>query len=167
MLNTIFARRSIRKFASEPVSEDIVRDLLRAAMAAPSAGNEQPWHFVVLTDRALLDQVPSVHPYSKMVREAPAAVLVCGDLNLAKHGEMWVQDCAAATQNLLLAAQAKGLGSVWLGVYPRGDRVAGLRRLCNLPSHIMPFALLPIGHPAEHKPPHGEYDDTRVHRDTW
>jgi len=166
-METIFARRSIRQYTSEPVPEDVVRDLLRAGMAAPSAGNEQPWHFVVIRDRALLDQVPSVHQHSKMIREAPLAILVCCDLNLVKHGEMWIQDCAAATQNILLAVQAKGLASVWLGVYPREERVAGLRRLFGLPPQIVPFSLLPIGHAAEHKPPHGEYDGTRVHRDRW
>ena len=106
MLDTIFARRSIRKFTAGPIPAETVRDLLRAAMAAPSAGNEQPWHFVVITDRVLLDEVPSVHPYSKMITEVSLAVLVCADVNLARHGEMWVQDCAAATENLLLAVGA-------------------------------------------------------------
>ena len=166
-MEAILERRSIRKYTSEPVSEDMVKELLKAAMAAPSAGNEQPWHFVVIRDRAILDQIPSVHPYSRMVKQAPLAILVCGDLDLAAHGEMWVQDCSAATENLLIAVQAKGLGAVWLGVYPREERIKGLRKLLNIPRHVAPFALVPIGYPGEKKPPSKRYKKSRIHYDKW
>lgn len=166
-MEAIFKRRSIRSYAPQPVPEDTLKEILKAAMAAPSAGNEQPWHFVIIKDRSILDKIPTVHPYSQMVRQAPLAILVCGDMKLAVHGEMWVQDCSAATENMLLAVQAKGLGAVWLGVYPREERINGLRKLLEIPPDIVPFSLIPIGHPAEEKPPGNRYKESRVHYDKW
>jgi nitroreductase len=166
-MDAILKRRSIRKYTGEPVPENVLRDLLEAAMAAPSAGNEQPWHFIVIKDRAVLDQIPRVHPYSQMIKQAPVAILVCGDLNLAAHGEMWVQDCAAATENLLIAVQAKGLGAVWLGVYPREERMDGLRKLLRIPENVVPFSLIPVGYPAERKPPASRYKESRVRYNRW
>jgi nitroreductase len=166
-MDAILKRRSIRKYTGEPVPENALKDLLEAAMAAPSAGNEQPWHFIVIKDRAILDQIPRVHPYSQMIKQAPVAILVCGDLNLAAHGEMWVQDCAAATENLLIAAQARGLGAVWLGVYPREERMDGLRKLLRIPENVVPFSLIPVGYPAERKPPASRYKESRVHYNRW
>ena len=166
-MEAIFKRRSIRSYAPQPVPEDTLKEILKVAMAAPSAGNEQPWHFVIIKDRSILDKIPTVHPYSQMVRQAPLAILVCGDMKLAVHGEMWVQDCSAATENMLLAVQAKGLGAVWLGVYPREERINGLRKLLEIPPDIVPFSLIPIGHPAEEKPPGNRYKESRVHYDKW
>ncbi len=166
-MEALFKRRSIRKYTPKEVSDDEIKELIRAGMCAPSAGNEQPWHFIVINVRGLLDEIPRVHPYSQMLREAPAAILVCGDLTLEKHAGFWVQDCAAATENILVAIAAKGLGSVWLGVYPREDRVEGLRQLLRLPKNIVPFALLPVGHPAETKPPKTEFDFSRVRYNGW
>ena len=113
-LDAIRTRRSVRKYAAgrKPVAPETVRILLEAAMAAPSAGNQQPWHFVVVDDPAILDQIPAIHPFAQMAREAPLAVLVCGDTSLEKHKGYWVQDCAAAVENLLLAAHDQGLGAV-------------------------------------------------------
>lgn len=167
-MEALFSRRSIRKFRSEPVSEESVQAILEAAMSAPSAGNQQPWHFVVINDQALLDRVPDFHPHSAMCREASLAILVCGDQSLEKHVGYWVQDCAAATENLLLSIHALGLGGVWLGVYPRDERVAGFRKLLYIPEHVIPFALIPIGHPAEQKPPRPDrYNQSRIHNNTW
>lgn len=166
-MKAIRARRSIRRFTSEPVSDDAIKALLEAAMSAPSAGNQQPWEFIVVTDRKILDKIPNVHPYAQMCKQAPAAILVCGNLERDTHRGFWVQDCSAATQNILVAATEKGLGSVWCGVYPREDRVSGLRKLFELPDHIMPLALIPIGHPAEKKPPSDRFDPARIHRDRW
>lgn len=166
-METILARRSIRKYTGEPVPAETVIELLKAAMSAPSAANQQPWHFVVITERELLDQVPSFHSASQMITQAPLAIAVCVDLTLVTRPDMWVQDCAAATQNLLLAAQDVGLGAVWLGVYPREERVAGLIRLLNLPDHVTPFALVPIGHPAESKPAADRFSEDRVHYNGW
>lgn len=166
-LEVIHARRSIRKYTEDPVSDGDVGEILEAAMAAPSAGNQQPWHFVVIRDRAVLSAVPGFHPHAKMAEQAPVAVLVCGDPTLEKHQGYWVQDCANATENLLLAVTAKGLGAVWCGVHPRPEREAGFRALLGLPPHVVPFAFVPIGHPAESKPPARRYDSGRVHRDRW
>jgi nitroreductase len=166
-MEEILKRRSIRQYMPDPVPDHVLKDLLRAAMAAPSAGNEQPWQFVVLRDRGLLDRIPSFHPHSHMVKQAPLAILICGDMELVGHGEMWVQDCSASTQNLLLAVQAKGLGAVWLGVYPRQERVDGFRKLIPMPQTIVPFSLVPIGYPAETKPPSDRFKESRIHYDSW
>jgi len=166
-LRTIQARRSIRRYTAEKIDGETIRKVLEAGMAAPSAGNQQPWHFIVLDDRTVLDAVPEHHPHSSMIREAPVAILVCGDISAEKHQGYWVQDCAAATQNMLLAVTDLGLGAVWLGVYPREDRVRGLRGLLGLPEHIIPFSLIPIGRPAEEKPPAGRFDSGRIHYNRW
>lgn len=166
-MEAILSRRSIRRYTSEPVPDNLIKELLDAAMSAPSAGNEQPWHYIVITDRAILDEIPKYHPYSNMVREAPLAILVCCDLHLDRHDGLWVQDCSAATENLLIAVQAKGLGAVWLGVYPREERVTGLRKLFGVPEHVIPFALIPIGYPGEHKPRANRYETSRVHHNRW
>jgi len=166
-LEAIYSRRSIRKYADKPVAESDVEALLRAAMAAPSAGNEQPWHFVVITERQLLDAIPGFHPYAGMTAEAPLAILACGDPALEKYPGFWPQDLAAAVENLLLAAHAKGLGAVWVGLYPTPERVERMRQLIGIPPHIVPFALVPVGHPAESKPPGERYNPHRVHRNRW
>ena len=136
-------------------------------MAAPSAANEQPWQFVVIRDREILDEIPTFHAYSQMLKQAPLAILVCGDLELEKVRGYWVQDCSAATQNLLVAAHAQGLGAVWLGIYPIEERVAGLRKLLSLPEQVIPLALISIGHPADQEPPANRYDESRIHHDRW
>jgi nitroreductase len=166
-MKVLRARRSIRRFTSEPVPDDAIKALLEAAMSAPSAGNQQPWEFVVIKARAVLDKIPDVHPYAQMCRQAPAAIVVCGNLDRDSHRGFWVQDCAAATENILIAATDLGLGSVWCGVHPREDRVKGLRNLLGLPDHIMPLALIPIGYPAENKPPSERFDPARIHYDKW
>lgn len=166
-MDPVIARRSIRKYTDEGVSEEALETLLKAAMAAPSAGNEQPWHFVVIRDHSVLERVPQLHPYADMVPHAALAVLVCGDETLDMHGGYWVQDCAAATENILIEAQQLGLGAVWLGVYPVEERVEALRRLLLIPAAIVPFALVPVGHPAEEKPPAERFDSSRVHYDCW
>lgn len=166
-MEAILSRRSIRKYTKEPVSDEIVKELLKAAMGAPSALNEQPWHFIVIKDSQILDEIPKIQPYSKMIRDAPVAVVVCGDLNLEKAKGFWVLDCSAATQNILIAAQAKGLGAVWLGFYPREDRIKSLQKLLGIPEHVIPFSVIPIGYPAEQKPPANRYNESRIHYDQW
>jgi nitroreductase len=115
-LTAIRTRRSIRAYTAEPVSEEMIETLLAAAMQAPSAGNQQPWHFVIIQQRALLDALDEAMPYGKMLHQAALAVVVCAEAALDVRGGYWVQDCSAATQNLLLAAHASGLGAVWLGI---------------------------------------------------
>ncbi|OPX61252.1 MAG: nitroreductase A [Methanomassiliicoccales archaeon PtaB.Bin134] len=163
----VLERRSIRRYTGKDVDEKDVKKVLEAAMAAPSAGNERPWHFVVLRERRLLDGVMEVHPYAQMLEQSPVAVLVCGDPSLEKYKGFWVQDCAAATENMLIMATQLGLGAVWLGIHPIEERVHGLRLLLGIPQDIVPFALVPLGHPDELKRPVDRYDDSRVHRDGW
>jgi len=160
----ILARRSIRKYTAEPVGDADVEVLLEAAMAAPSASNLKPWHFVVVTERQTLDELAEAHPYGKMLFEAPLCIAVCGDTALSDY---WVQDCAAATENLLLAAVALDLGAVWLGVHPREERVAFVREILGIPQGVVPLNLLSIGHPAESKKPRTQYDGARVHHGRW
>lgn len=167
-MDALYSRRSIRKYREETVPEESLREVLEAAMSAPSAGNQQPWHFIVINERKLLDRIPEFHPHSLMCREASLAILVCGDPSLEKHVGYWVQDCAAATENLLLAVHAAGLGGVWVGVYPREERVNGFRKLLNMPEHVIPFALIPIGYPAEQKPLRPDrYNQARIHTNAW
>jgi nitroreductase len=164
-IETIFARRSIRKYTAEPVGETDIKTLLEAAMAAPSASNRKPWQFVVVTERQTLDRLADFHPHGKMLFEATLCIAVCGDLTEMER--FWVQDCSAATENLLLAATALGLGAVWLGVYPREERVAAVRQVLGIPETIVPLNLISIGHPAEEKEPRTQYDAARVHHGRW
>jgi nitroreductase len=164
LIETIFSRRSIRKYTGEPVSEADIKTLLEAATAAPSASNNKPWHFVVVTERETLDALAEAHPYGKMLAQATLCIAVCGDPAISDY---WEQDCSAATENLLLAVTAMGLGAVWLGVHPRDDRVASARRILGIPETVVPLNLISIGHPAEHKEPRTQYDEACVHRGRW
>ena len=167
LLEVIKTRRSIRQFQDRLVPEDHVNRIIEAAMMAPSAGNQQPWHFVVITDRSKLDAIPSFHPHSKMVLQAPVAILICGDPAGKPWPDFWVQDCSAAAQNALLAARDLGLGTVWAGIYPVPDRMAGFRSLLAIPEHIYPFALIPIGWPAGDFQTADRFKPELIHRQTW
>ena len=147
-LEAIHTRRSIRRYQDKPVPEPLIQRILAGAMMAPSARDARPWRFVIITDRRLLEEIPKVNPNAKMAAHAPAAILVCGDLTLEKSAGYWVVDCAAAAQNILLAAHSLGLGAVWTGVYPRQQRMEGFRRLLGLPEYVMPHCLIPLGCPA-------------------
>lgn len=166
-MDAVFKRRSIRKYTDQPVKGEVVEHLLKAAMAAPSANNQQPWEFIVIDDRKLLDKIPDIHPYAKMALQAQVAIVVCGDLNREKSKGHWSQDCAAATENILVEVAALGLGAVWCGIYPREERQEEFRKLFAIPESVIPFAVIPIGHPAEHKDPSERYDPIRVHRNGW
>ena len=166
-MNAIFQRRSIRKYTSQQVAEERIEQLLRAGMAAPSAGNEQPWEFVVIRDRAVLNEIPKFHAFSKMLPEAGCAIVVCGDLNRDQFNGFWVQDCSAAAQNILLMAQELGLGAVWLGVYPDLSRVQPLAKLLCLPQNIVPLCILSVGYPAENRGEIDRFDPDRIHKDRW
>jgi nitroreductase len=165
LIRAIFARRSIRSYTAERVAEGQVETLLKAAMAAPSASNLKPWHFIVVTHRETLDCLGEVHTFGKMLFEAPLCIAVCGDHTAS--GRYWVQDCSAATENLLLAATALGLGAVWLGVHPREERIAAIRQILHIPETVIPLNLVSIGHPAEEKEPRTQYDAARVHHEQW
>ena len=162
-LKNIFGRRSIRKYTDKKVSPEIIKSLLDAGMHAPTARNLQPWHFVVVDDRQMLDKLSIAHPYAKMLKEATLAILVCGDKKVQEMDGYIIQDCSAATQNIMLAAHAHGLGSVWLGMYPREERMKDVGTLLELPGHIMPVALISIGYPDESREIPARYKDERVH----
>ena len=167
MDDPVLTRRSIRAYTAEPVSDGQIEALLRAAMAAPSAGNQQPWRFVVVTDHDTLAAIPTVHPYARMLAKAPAAIVVCAQPEGLRWPPFWDQDCAAAVENILIEAVTLGLGAVWLGVHPLEERVVGLRRLLGIPDDVIPFAVVAVGHPAEPKEPAARFDPERVHRERW
>ena len=150
--NNILTRVSVRKYQDKKVDDATLDQLLRAAMAAPSAGNKQPWHFVVCTDKEVRADMATTNPYGNMIAQAPLAIAVCGDKSKVlegEAGEMWVQDCSAAAENILLAAHGLGLGAVWTGVYPIKDRMSKLSKILELPENIVPRAIIAIGYPAE------------------
>lgn len=149
------------------ISRQEVNALLEAGMYAPSARNEQPWHFVVVTERELLNRLMDAHPYASMLAEAPLAILVCGDTDLEKSKGYWPVDCSAATQNILLAAHDRGFGSVWLGVYPRDERMEAIKSIFSLPANIQPFSLIALGYAAEDKEPPERFRPERIHLNGW
>lgn len=160
-------RRSIRQFTSEPVSDDLITQLLVAAMQAPSAGNQQPWHFIIVTDREKLDAVPGFHPYCKMITGVSTAIIVCGAPDGKKWPDFWVQDCSASIQNILLAAHDLGLGAVWTGVYPLEERITATRKLFAIPQNVFPLAIIPVGWPAAESKKISRYDQSLIHRESW
>ena len=166
-LDAILARRSIRKYTSEPVADEDIKKLMEAAMAAPTGGNRKPWHFIIIKDRETLDRLAGGHPYGKMLTEAPLCVAVCGDPSLTPLPRNFIpQDCSAATMNILHAAVALGLGAVWIGL-ALDEHYDLTRDLLGIPGDIVPTNLIAIGHPAEHKEPRTQYDETRVHHEKW
>ena len=152
IFDNIMGRTSVRSYTSQTIEEEKIDMLLRAGMAAPSACNKQPWHFIAITNRNILGQIPSFSPYASMVKQAPLAIVVCGDLNKTLEGkeqEFWIQDCAAATENILLMAQGLKLGAVWTALYPLKDRYQGMQKLLHLPDNLVPLNTIVIGYPKE------------------
>jgi nitroreductase len=166
-LEAIMTRRSVREYADRPVPGETARQLLAAAMQAPYAGSEPPWHFIVIDDPEILSRIPAISPYAENSTPAPLAILVCVDLRTPESREFSVMACAAATENLLLAANALGLGAVWTAVYPDPDRMRGFANLFSLPDAAAPFALVTVGYPAARPPPVDRYREDRVHRNAW
>ena len=168
-LGFILARRSIRVYAPGDVTEQQVQMMLSAAMASPSAGAKCPWRFVVVRERQILSQLAAVLPHGQMLMGAALCIAVCGDLE-ETHGEQLsylLQDCAASAENLLLAGHILGLGTCWLGVHPREDRIKNVKHILTLPHAVIPVACISVGHPGESKEPHATYDSTRVHFEKW
>lgn len=164
VMEALMTRRSVRKYVEgKSVPDEMVREILEAAMMAPSAGNGQPWRFVVVNDREVLDSMVGLHPYIHMVKHAPLGILVCGDLSLEKYPGYWVQDCAAAMENMLLAIHGLGLGAVWTGIYPMEDRVTAFRSLFNLPEQVIPLGFAPVGWPAQQPKSESRFKEDRVH----
>lgn len=169
VLENIHNRKSVRQFTSEPVSDEHIQTMLKAAMAAPSAVNYQPWRFVVVTERTELDAMAGVLPYAQMLKQAPLAIVVCGETTWFDGNEnpYWQQDCSAATQNLLLAAEALGLGAVWTGVYPDLERSSKLSALLQLPGNVQPLCAIPIGHHDGTTQPKDKWKPENIHYGKW
>ena len=169
-LDSIYNRRSIRNYSNKELANDTIKKLIDAAVQAPSAVNKQTWDFVVITEQGIKDKISDKLIYSKMVKNAPAAILVCGNLDKALPGEaqdFWVQDCSSATTNLLLAAHSLGLGTVWTGVYPSKERTNFYKEILNLPDNIIPFALIPVGYPDKEYPTKKYRSADEIHYNKW
>lgn len=166
-LDCIRTRRSIRKYTGQPIDDDQLKTVLTAAFQAPTANNLRPWEFIIVRSPNALQHITSIHPYAKMLPEAGCGILVCGDKNInAKVGYL-TEDCSAAIQNILLAAHDIGLGTVWLGIHPREERIDGFRKLFQLPEHIVPIGMVAIGHSAESKEAPDRYDPSKIHMEVW
>jgi nitroreductase len=168
-LDIISGRTSVRTFTPQAVAPEQVERLLRAAMAAPSSKNGQPWHFVVIAQAAARQALAAQLPYAKMLCDALLSVVVCGDteVHTGEAAISWVMDCSAATENLLLAATAIGLGAVWTGVYPYEDRITAVRKTLALPENIIPLNVIAVGHPAKLPATKDKWKPERIHYEQW
>ncbi len=163
----IFERRTIRRYSDKAVSDETVREIIRAGMYAPSAGNQQSWEFLIIRDSEKIGKIKNFHPYAGMVDSAGALILVCGNTNREVFAGYWVQDCSAAVQNMLLAAHDMGIGSVWLGIHPMQDRIEGAKKLFELPSGIEPLSIIAFGYPAETIAMPDRFNSKYIHIDKW
>ncbi len=167
VIGNIMTRTSVRQYTERPISADTLETLLKAGMAAPTAVNKQPWAFVVTTGRDALDSLATLQP---RLQTAAAAITVCGDMTRAIEGEgrdFWVQDCSAATENILLAAHALGLGAVWTGVYPIAERVDNVSHALALPDSVVPMCIIAVGYPVADQEPKDKWDPSKVHYQRW
>ena len=164
VLENIAERKSVRKYLNKSVEEDKIDAMVKAGMAAPSGMDRRPWEFVVVTDREALDSMAAKLPYAKMLTNAPLAIVVCGDTTRSSY---WYLDCSAATQNVLLAAEALGLGAVWTAAYPYEDRIDVVRQNTGLPENIVPLCVIPIGYPDGPQKAKDKFDLQRVHRNKY
>ena len=169
-ITNIMTRVSVREFTGEKISEAQIDTLLRAAMSAPSAINKQPWAFIVVTDKAIIAKLGEALPYSRCSNKPAVAIIPCGDLTKAIPGEManfWINDVSAATENLLLAAHAMGLGAVWTGLHPDMNRAKMVQEMLGLPEHIIPLCVVPVGVPAEQPEIKDKYKPENIHYNEW
>ena len=165
MLETIMTRTSIRQYTDQPVEKEKIEAMLRAGMAAPTSVNAQPWHFVVVSDKAKLGELAAANPHAGMLKSAPLAIVVCGDMTKAMEGkgrQFWIQDCSAATENILLAAHAQGLGAVWTALYPMEERMQPVSEALKLPDTLIPLCTVVIGYPAEQPEPKDKWKPENI-----
>jgi nitroreductase len=167
LFDTILTRRSIRKYTSQKIKPDLVDKIIKAGMYAPSAVNKQPWHFIVFEDRKTMQEIMNVHQSSAMLAEAQTAILVCYDEHMQHDEGYGAVDCSNATQNMLLAAHALGLGACWVGIYPRLKRMEALHSIFGLPQHVKAFAVIALGYPAEKKNMAERFKPERVRFEKW
>lgn len=165
VLDNIATRTSVRDYEARPVEKEKIEKMLRAAMAAPTAMNKQPWHFVVVDQRNVLDALAGANPYAKMLKKAPLAIVVCGNTDKMIEGggrDFWIQDASAATENLLLAAHAMGLGAVWTGAYPSEERCISISKVLSLSDNLVPLNMIVVGYPAEQPQPKQKFKEENV-----
>lgn len=167
LFEAILNRRSIRKYTNHEIPEEIIEKLLRSAMYAPSAMNYQPWHFVILNKKESLVKAFKAIPHAEMLQQARAGIIVCGDNIAEKNVDYIVQNCSAATQNILLAAHGLGLGGVWIGIYPVEETIKSIKEFFSLPKHIVPVALVSLGFPAENIQSEERYSIEKIHHNKW
>jgi nitroreductase len=170
VLENIQSRKSVRNYTGEPVTKACLLALLKAGMAAPSARNRQPLAFVAVTERKILDALGEGLPYTKMLFKAGACIVVCGDTTVdLQQGatDLWYQDAAAATENILLAAEAMRLGAVWAALYPMAERENHVRKLIKLPPSVTPFSIIPVGHPTGQDQPRDKFKAEKIHWERW
>ncbi|WP_221932507.1 flavin reductase [Carboxylicivirga sp. M1479] len=169
-LASIHNRKSVRHYTNQKVSAEVLTTLVKAGMAAPTAADKRPWAFVVIEERNVLDSLSTLSPYTKMLEQATAAIVVCGDMDKALDGvarDYWIQDCSAATQNILLAAESMGLGAVWTGVYPIEKRVVEVRNVIEAPESIIPLNVIVLGYPTGEDKPKNKWDESKLHWEKW
>ncbi len=166
-LDTIYTRRSIRKFTNKRISDEQITKLLKAGMQAPTSGNQRPWQFIVVKESEMIEKFIDAYPYAKMLRGGPVGIMVCFDKDFEKYEARWQMDCATTTLNILLAAHSMGLGCVWLEIYPVDERIPKVQHSFGIPKSVIPFALIGIGHPDEQKSPEDRYEESRVHYERW
>jgi nitroreductase len=166
-IQAILGRRSIRKYTGEEIPDKDIKQLLEAAMAAPSACNQQPWHYIVVKRKETFTRIMAAQPYTKMLEKAALAVIICADPALQTCPGFWAQDCSAATENLLIAVHAMGYGATWCGLYPNDDPVWKVREILGIPKEVYPLCVVAIGVPDEKKPPANRYKQERVHAENW
>lgn len=165
VLDNIATRTSVRDYEARPVEKEKIEKMLRAAMAAPTAMNKQPWHFVVVDQRNVLDALAGTNPYAKMLKKAPLAIVVCGNTDKMIEGggrDFWIQDASAATENLLLAAHAMGLGAVWTGAYPSEERCISISKVLSLSDNLIPLNMIVVGYPAEQPQPKQKFKEENI-----
>lgn len=171
IFENILSRKSVRSYTPEPVSREQTDTLLRAAMAAPTGRDMRPWKFVVVTDTAVMRALSEQLPYAKMLAEARTAIIVCGDLDVTgkdgKPSTNWPFDCSAATENILLTAESMNLGAVWTGVYPYEERISAVKSVLGLPDNIVPFSLVPVGHPKGDTRAKDKFDTANIRYNGW
>ncbi len=166
-IDTIYDRRSIRKFLDKTVNPDLVDEILRAGLFAPSGYNKQPWHFVVFDQKDLIQKIKNMHPYASSLETAPVCIMVCGDTDLELAEGFYQVDCSAAIENMLLAAKALGLDTCWMGIYPWQEVMGNFSKTFELPQNVKPFALIALGYGAVKLERPKRYDTSKIHYNKW
>ncbi len=168
-MDEIFTRRSVRSFSDKRIEDEKITKILKAAMQAPSAANQQPWEFLVIRDKIRLQELAGYNPYAGCLVDADAGIIVLGNEERMSYPGMWEQDLGAATQNLLLEAVSQGLGTVWLGTAPESDRMKYIQKMFNLGKHLLPYAVIAVGYPSNESANRfvDRFDESRIHYETY